>query len=630
NVSSGRTFMVSNIGILAKRGADNKLHVITTGLNNAAPLTNTSIKVFNYQQQVIGSAQTDNYGMAESVTDGTPFYVTAERDKTKGFLRIPRNEALPTNQFGVAGENVRGGLKGFIYGERDVSRPDDDIFLTLILSYKDQLIPDNHPVRLDLFDPRGNKVTSLTNVQPVNNFYTFQLRTEENAPTGNWRAVIHVGNRYFDKILTVETITPNRLKVDLTLDQTPLRLSEMPAQVDLFGQWLHGAVANQLKADSEVKLSTKVTRFDGYEQFRFDDPARSFEGSSQKVFDGKLDAQGRAQFPLNLPVESPPPGMLSATFVTRVFEESGNFSTTLRRFDLLPYDNWVGLMVPKGDGYQDAISRDVDHEVTFVSLGRDGKGLANRELDVTVYEIGWRWWWDQGSEDLASYVGNQNHSPVSQASVVTDSDGRARWTLARNTYEWGRHLIRVCDRQGDHCAGQVVYLGWSWSEQKNPDSATQLMLTTDKDRYRVGEQAVVRLPLSQQGRVLLSLENGSRVLEHRWLDLKPGQQEITIPITAEMAPNAYVNVALLLPHQQRDSDAPMRLYGIVSLLVEDPATRLQPEIQVPDEVRPETEFTVTVSEKDQRAMTYTLAIVDEGLLGLTGFEVPKAHQHFYR
>ncbi len=630
NVSSGRTFMVSNIGILAKRGADNKLHVITTGLNNAAPLTNTSIKVFNYQQQVIGSAQTDNYGMAEIVTDGTPFYVTAERDKTKGFLRIPRNEALPTNQFDVAGENVRGGLKGFIYGERDVWRPGDDIFLTFILQDKDQLIPDNHPVRLDLFDPRGNKVTSLTNVQPVNNFYTFQLRTEENAPTGNWRAVIHVGNRYFDKILKVETITPNRLKVDLTLDQTPLRLSEMPAQVDLFGQWLHGAVANQLKADSEVKLSTKVTRFDGYEQFRFDDPARSFEGSSQKVFDGKLDAQGRAQFPLNLPVESPPPGMLSATFVTRVFEESGNFSTTLRRFDLLPYDNWVGLMVPKGDGYQDAISRDVDHEVTFVSLGRDGKGLANRELDVTVYEIGWRWWWDQGSEDLASYVGNQNHSPVSQASVVTDSDGRARWTLARNTYEWGRHLIRVCDRQGDHCAGQVVYLGWSWSEQKNPDSATQLMLTTDKDRYRVGEQAVVRLPQSQQGRVLLSLENGSRVLEHRWLDLKPGQQEITIPITAEMAPNAYVNVALLLPHQQRDSDAPMRLYGIVPLLVEDPATRLQPEIQVPDEVRPETEFTVTVSEKDQRAMTYTLAIVDEGLLGLTGFEVPKAHQHFYR
>lgn len=630
NVSSGRTFMVSNIGVMAKRGADNKLHVITTGLNDAAPLANSKINVFNFQQQMIGSAQTDQYGMAEVTTDGTPFYVTAERDKKLGFLRIPRNEALPTNQFDVAGENVKGGLKGFIYGERDVWRPGDDIFLTFILQDKEKLLPDDHPVKLDLFDPRGNKVTSQTNVQPVNNFYTFQLRTEETAPTGNWRAVVHVGNRYFDKILKVETITPNRLKVDLTLSETPLRLSTMPAQVELFGQWLHGAVANQLKADSEVKLSSKVTRFDGFDQFSFDDPARSFEGSSQKVFDGKLNAQGRAQFPLNVPVESPPPGMLSATFVTRVFEESGNFSTTLRRFDLLPYDNWVGVMVPKGDGYQDAISRESDHEVTFVTLGRDGKTLANRQLDVTVYEIGWRWWWDQESEDLASYVGNQNHTPVSQAKLTTDNNGRARWTLAKNTYEWGRHLIRVCDVQGDHCAGQVVYLGWSWSEQKNPDSATQLMLTTDKEKYQVGEKAVVRLPQSQQGRVLLSLENGSRVLEHRWLDLKPDQTEISIPITADMAPNTYVNVALLLPHQARDTDAPMRLYGVVPLLVEDPATQLQPEVDVPDEVRPETEFTVSVSEKNQRTMTYTLAIVDEGLLGLTGFNVPKAHQYFYR
>ena len=630
NVSSGRTFIVSNIGIMAKRGADNKLHVITTGLNDAAPLANSKINVFNFQQQVIGSAQTDQYGMAEVTTDGTPFYVTAERDKKLGFLRIPRNEALPTNQFDVAGENVKGGLKGFIYGERDVWRPGDDIFLTFILQDKEKLLPDDHPVKLDLFDPRGNKVTSQTNVQPVNNFYTFQLRTEDTAPTGNWRAVVHVGNRYFDKILKVETITPNRLKVDLALNETPLRLSTMPAQVELFGQWLHGAVANQLKADSEIKLSSMVTRFDGFDQFSFDDPARSFEGSSQKVFDGKLNAQGRAQFPLSVPVESPPPGMLSATFVTRVFEASGNFSTTLRRFDLLPYDNWVGVMVPKGDGYQDAISRESDHEVTFVTLGRDGKTLANRQLDVTVYEIGWRWWWDQESEDLASYVGNQNHTPVSQAKLTTDNNGRARWTLAKNTYEWGRHLIRVCDVQGDHCAGQVVYLGWSWSEQKNPDSATQLMLTTDKEKYQVGEKAVVRLPQSQQGRVLLSLENGSRVLEHRWLDLKPDQTEISIPVTADMAPNTYVNVALLLPHQARGTDAPMRLYGIVPLLVEDPATQLQPEINVPEEVRPETEFTVSVSEKNRRAMTYTLAIVDEGLLGLTGFNVPKAHQYFYR
>src|SRR5690554_929755 len=632
--NSARTFMVSNIGLMAKRGSDNRLHVITTELDSAAPLAKARITAFNFQQQAIGSGDTDQHGMIELATDGTPFYITAETgggaNKKTGFLRIPRNEALPTNQFDVSGEHVKGGLKGFIYGERDVWRPGDDIFLTFILEDKDDLLPDNHPVTVDLFDPRGNKVTSKTPDKNLDNFYTFTLRTDEDAPTGNWRAVVHVGNRYFDKVLKVETIVPNRLKVDLTPSQTPLQLAHMPAQVDLFGQWLHGATASDLKADSEVKLRSKTTRFAGFDQFSFDDPARTFAGSTQKVFEGKLNSEGRSQFALNLQVESPPPGLLSATFVTRVFEQSGNFSTTLRSFDVFPFENWVGLSVPKGDGYHDAIGRDSDHAVNFVALNSDGKVLANRALDVTVYEIGWRWWWDQESENLANYVGNRHHTPVSSAQVTTDNQGRAQWTLARDTYQWGRHLIRVCDAQGNHCAGKIVYLGWSWSEQKNPDSATQLMLTTDKENYRVGETAKVRLPANSQGRVLLSLENGSKVLEDRWLDLEAGQSEISIPISAAMAPSTYVNISLLLPHQQRETDAPMRLYGIVPLLVEDPQTRLQPQVEAPEEVRPETEFTVKVSEPNQRAMTYTLAIVDEGLLGLTGFRVPDAHEHFYR
>src|SRR5690554_4029512 len=206
--NSARTFMVSNIGLMAKRGSDNTLHVISTQLDSAAPLANARITAFTCQRQVIGSGNTDQHGMVDITTDGTPFYITAEagkeNNKKTGFLRIPRNEALPTNQFDTNGEHVKGGLKGFIYGERDVWRPGDDIFLTFILEDKGDLLPENHPVTLDLFDPRGNKVTSKTPDQTRNNFYTFTLRTDEAAPTGNWRAVIHVGNRYIDKVLKVE------------------------------------------------------------------------------------------------------------------------------------------------------------------------------------------------------------------------------------------------------------------------------------------------------------------------------------------------------------------------------------------------------------------------------------------
>jgi len=156
-----------------------------------------------------------------------------------------------------------------------------------------------------------------------------------------------------------------------------------------------------------------------------------------------------------------------------------------------------------------------------------------------------------------------------------------------------------------------------------------LSLSADKESYQVGDSARVELPAVSEGRLLVSLENGARVLDHYWLPASGQAQTLDIPVTAEMAPNVYVHVALLQPHQ-RDNDRPIRLYGIVPLLVEDPATRLQPQIKAPKKVKPEESFIVQVSEKQGKAMTYTLALVDEGLLGLTNYRTPDPHGAFHR
>ena len=50
---------------------------------------------------------------------------------------------------------------------------------------------------------------------------------------------------------------------------------------------------------------------------------------------------------------------------------------------------------------------------------------------------------------------------------------------------------------------------------------------------------------------------------------------------------------------------------------------------MPEVLRPETNFNVTVSEKTGKPMTYTLAIVDDGLLDLTNFKTPDPWNDFY-
>src|SRR5664280_2275849 len=73
----------------------------------------------------------------------------------------------------------------------------------------------------------------------------------------------------------------------------------------------------------------------------------------------------------------------------------------------------------------------------------------------------------------------------------------------------------------------------------------------------------------------------------------------------------------------------MRLYGVVPVMVEDPATRLSPKIEMADEIRSQKPFVIKVSESNRKPMTYTLAVVDEGLLDITGFSTPDPWNYFY-
>ncbi|HSC67350.1 MAG TPA: MG2 domain-containing protein [Cellvibrio sp.] len=632
---SAQMFFASSIGLLAKQGGDNQLHVLATDLRSAKPLPDAEITAYNYQQQRIGAGKADTNGLVTLAVEGVPFYIKAEKDGDIGYLKVPRNNSLPTSQFDTGGTKPEQGLKGFFYGERDIWRPGDEIFLTFVLMDKDKKLPENYPVTLEFFDARGGKVKSITNATPVGGFYTFQLATNDNAPTGNWRAIVKIGDHYFDKVIKIENIAPNHLKMDLTLPETGLRSDAMPFNTTLQAQWLNGATAASLKADIKVRLSASKTKFSGLDGYQFDDKARSFTQEPQTVFEGQLDANGQTPVEMKFELDTPPPGVLNAVFTQRVFEPGGQFSSQYRSTSFYPFNTFVGIHSPAGNSlYEGALDKDSNHLFDLVTVDATGKPVANRKLQVTLYRIEWRWWWEDNEEDFSRYVSNDYHRSLETQTVSTDATGHATWTLEGAKYEWGRHLVRVCDADESgvtqHCSSQDIYLGYGYGDKSKRDASTRMSMTTDKERYLVGDEANVQLPPGPDRQVFVSLENGNRVLSRYWQTVKNGEDHFSVKITPEMSPNVYVHVTQLQAHEGRNNDLPIRLYGIVPLMVDDPATHLSPQIEAPEKVRPESALDVSVSEAQGHPMTYTLALVDEGLLGVTDYRTPDPHDTFYR
>ena len=622
--------LASNLGMIVKRNSLNKLWIAVNNILDTKPVAKAQVTIYNFQLQPIGKGETNGEGLVEITPKGVPFIAVAEADKQKAYVRVVDGEEQSVSRFDVGGKDIQKGLKGFIYGERGVWRPGDTLHISFMLEDREKRIPDKHPVALEIYNPRGQFYTKMISTQGTNGFYTFAVPTQADDPTGLWNAYVKVGGTAFHKGLRIETIKPNRLKITLALP-TILQASSKDVYAPLTSSWLTGATASRLKAKVEMSLSKVNTQFKNYGQYLFNNPATDFTTVRADVFNGVLDAEGRAGVNIQLPVATGAPGMLNATLTTRVFEPGGDASIYSQTVPFSPFTSYVGINLnqPKGK----YIETDKDHVFDIVTVNDQGQPVNRSNLEYKIYRISWSWWWENGEESFGTYINNSSITPVASGNLQT-TGGKTSFKFRINYPDWGRYLVYVKDRESGHATGGTVYIDWpDWrgrSNKTDPSGIKMLAFSLDKDSYEIGETATAIIPAAAGGRALVSLENGSTVLQQQWLEVSDqGDTKLTFKITPEMAPNVYLHISLLQPHAQTVNDLPIRMYGIAPVFVTNRQTILQPQIKMPEVLRPETDFNVTVSEKSGKPMTYTLAIVDDGLLDLTNFKTPDPWNEFY-
>lgn len=498
-----------------------------------------------------------------------------------------------------------------------------------MLNDRAKQLPAEHPVVMELYNPLGQMYARKTQTRGELGLYVFDFVTEADAPTGAWNVKAQVGGVSFSKRLRIESIKPNRLKIALSMPEKTLLRGE-PMDARLHVEWLQGAIARNLKYDIQGTFIATPTTFEGYKGFYFDDPSRVFNTEESKLISGVTNERGDATVQARFELGSTAPGMLLANLVTRVYEESGDFSIDADRMLYSPYRRYAGIKSPQKDKEQLNTGTNYTYEVASVDYL--GKPQANTELDVKVYKVYWYWWWDSNSSGLANYVSDSYNKPVKTFTVRTDGAGRGTFQLSFPDKEWGTYFISVKDKESKHSTGVMSYFDWPYNEgRRNTDgseSATMLSFKTDKDSYTPGEKMVVTFPSTKGSRAIISIENGVRVLSLTEHTCEDKQTTVRLDVTKDMQPNAYVYITLLQPHGITKNDLPIRLYGVVPFTVTSPESHLTPVIQSPAELKPDASYTVSVSEKNGKEMAYTLAIVDEGLLDLTRFRTPEPWKAF--
>jgi uncharacterized protein YfaS (alpha-2-macroglobulin family) len=203
-----KRMLASDLGLLAKRSDGNTI-VFVNDLNSTAfPVLFSNYTIVT----ALIEQHHDTVGKAVITTKQPP--ASRQTGAQRGYLKLLEGESLSISNFDVGGERVAKGLKGFLYGERGVWRPGDSLYITFILEDKLKLLPSSHPVVFELQNPQGQVTERLVRASSENGFTVYNVYLSRDAPCRKLERHVKVGGTEFTQPLRIETVKPNRLKIN--------------------------------------------------------------------------------------------------------------------------------------------------------------------------------------------------------------------------------------------------------------------------------------------------------------------------------------------------------------------------------------------------------------------------------
>lgn len=615
-----RNLIFSDLGVTLKKDSK-ETHVFVNNIVTTEPVSNAVIISKLANGTIIDGANTNSNGMCTMEKLGD--FVEVKYENQYSVLKVSESELAYTS-FDVGGTDSEKGLKCYIYSDRGVYRPGEKIFLNAIIRNNNGSFPENHPVNLKLYNPKGNIVYDINSKLGKDGFYGFEVQTVPTDFTGNWNAEINVAGAKFVKQIKIEEIVPYTLKVNIKSPVQYITKSNSNLNFDVESKYLFGMPSRGLKNITDITLTPYNKEFEKYKDYLFTNSAQEFAEIQSGKFEETLDENGEAKYNWEIPQYGTVPSALDVNIKTKVIEKSGRPVPWILKIPVKIYSKYAGIKKLDENEY----SNGANIKFNVVSVDENGNASSGDVLEYRIYKTENYWWWEYDNEDSfrKNFKSDKTLQLIASGSLVsTTSPQLINYTVS----DYGEMLIEVENKSSGHITSQFFGAHW-WGGSngggKGPEITT---IKCDKKSYIVGDTAKISVKTPKNGKALVTIEKSGVIISKKWQNINSTTTEFKLPITEDMSPNVYFSVSLYQKFADSNNDMPIRVYATIPIIVDKKDTNLAFDVATPAEIRPNSNFNVDISTKDGKEAQFSVAIVDEGLLSLTNFITPDPKQQFY-
>lgn len=627
-----KLILTTDIGIVAKK-SDSGLLVWLNYLSDTLAVGNATVKVFTRTNQQVLQGMTDRNGLVHFKDvdwsgDRKPFVVTASGENDLSFIELEEC-VLPETDFDIQGRPyLSAGYDGFLYTDRGIYRPGERIHMRAVLRGVGCEVPERFPVVFDIKRPDGRQLEKLNGVLSEYGTVDVDVDIPGYALTGGYTA--HLKLPGSDKVIgrctfNIEEFMPDRIKVAVDLPDKRLNLSDtIPIKVK--AEQFFGTAASGRQVEVICSLRPVEFKPEGYSEYVFTDRSKEFSKRTVHIGEKESDENGEAGFELKFPKGIMPPSALDCSISAVVKELGGRAVTSYAGRAVDAYPHYTGIRT-LADGYA-SVNEEAEFDYVFVSP--EGDKVAPPEARVSVCKVIWSSVLKKDESGRYRYVTDQREELILERDLKPREDGGV---FAFTPASRGKYIVRI--RSGEeeaHAAGLEFYCsgyGYMPWAMERPD---RIELELDKPVYKAGDEARLVIKSPFKGKALVTVSKDD-VLFTEAIELTDTTQEIPITIDEGFAPNAYCAVTVIRKVAPEEQWAAHRAYGVIPVTLDNSGHRLSVKINSPTSASPEDAVRIDIDVSGEAgnsgAAELSVALVDEGILRLTGFKAPDPFDFFY-
>jgi len=643
-----RLIMVTDLGFFVKINSDNSRDMFVQSIASGNPVAGATVQVLGLNGNPIFTAYTDEGGRARIPyfdrqayqNDRAPTVYTVRSGEDMSFMAYNANGRwLDYSSFdigGVSGATDPKTLTAFLFSDRGIYRPGDEVRLGLVIKSGDWAANlGGTPLEYKVTDPRGAEIFNKRISLSPEGVDDIRFKTQDWSPTGTYTASVYViqeyrqGNELRERheflgsqTVKVEEFLPDTLNVTAVFDPPPqdgwISPGELKARVTVRNLFGTPASGNDVKA--QIYLSPGHQYFRQYRDYYFRDPFLAKNSYEEFLGTKSTNSDGITEFALNLSKFERATYRLS--FYSEAFEKgSGRNVSAEASVYVSPLPYLVGY---KADGSLSYINRNDTRILSLIAIDPKAQKTTVNDLTLTLTELRYVSALVRQPNGVYKYQSIQKEYPVSSRKISIPATGLEYRLPTENPGDY-RIVIKGPD---DMDYNSVTYsVAGTSNIQRSLNRTAELEITMNKNDFRNGEEIELMIKAPYAGSGLITIER-DKIYAYRWFTSsgETSMQRITVP--GDLEGNGYVNVHYLRSQSSPEIYMSPLSYGAVPFSISKENRTNRITLEIPGEAKPGEDFVIKYS--TTRSGKIIVYAVDEGILQLASYQTPDPLGYFFR